>query len=359
MSYTPGSGSVAIVRKYLYFDAVNKTNVDRLNLALKAYKVSDTTSVSTSSTTRTNAKTYTYDTTGGLTPRKIRIRVYGYTGTGTTMYVYINIDGVDVKSGSTTSTSETLVIDYIGDIGAGAHTIKIDYYSSSGIAAVITKVYIVDSYVVTSTTATTIASVTIDPSAEYVLRYSGGFSFEVGLRCKLAYTVYRKLSANATISVDGKSGSIAVADDGDSVAGVSGALYDTYALSQNTFTISANVGASGDILWILDLKLYVQVTLRGNQTDVYATASYWSVLINEIGVVYLSARAVSLSGSSYAVKLFAPTKDGSKQLYVSGAGTDIIVNTTAVNTNQLVLYVDRGEDTNSYSAILFLYIVVI
>lgn len=344
-------------KKYFYFDAVNKTTTDRLGI--KAFTKSDTTAVSTTSTTRVTLKTYTYDTTGGLTPRKIRVRVYGRGASG---YFYLRIDGVDVASGSTISgTTTVLVIDYVGDISPGSHTITIDAYTSSTAnPAYVDKVYIIDAVAITSTTSVTVGSFSFDPSSEYVLSYSGDFKFEVGIRLKVVG--YRKTTSTSSLKINNNDlvqTTLGSGDDGDSVTGINLGFL-TLPLSTTTITLTGNVGASGDILWII--SLIVQVTLRGNQVDSYGTSNAWTFIIRERGIGGFSCRFVSLSGMTHSMGLKVITKDGNKYEWVSGSGGDIIVdNKLFVNEFEKSLYINygHGHDSLSLVAVLYLHVVVI
>jgi hypothetical protein len=136
--------------------------------------VSDTTSVNTLSTTRTTAKTYTLSIPTGA--NTIRVIIYGYVN-GATGYFILNIDGVDVQTATTTSTSEVIVMDYVGSISPGTRTIRIDYYiSQTGFTVVITKVFIATGIGLTSTTLSDVItfSVTYQLLRFRDIRYSPG-----------------------------------------------------------------------------------------------------------------------------------------------------------------------------------------
>jgi len=201
--------------RYLYFDAKDMTNVNRSNINFKPYTLRDTAAASVVSTTRVNIKTYNYDTAGGATPRKVRVRVWGHTdASGTTAYFILVIDGADVASTSTSSTSSILVIDYVADISPGPHTIAIDGYNShSGIRTYVDSVTIIDSFTVTSTTPTSLGSFSFNPADEYILKCFGDFKFEVGNRLKVG--IYKKITSNATVTINNTNYSLASGVDAD------------------------------------------------------------------------------------------------------------------------------------------------
>jgi len=262
------------------------------------YTGSDTTTVSTTSTTRVNLKTYTYNTAGGATPRKIRVRVYAYVSAGTGT-VYLNIDNIDVASATVTATASTLVIDYIGDIGAGAHTVKVDgLINASTNTLYVSAVYIIDSYVLTPTNTSTPA-VSFSSPADFVILKNGDFDYNPVVIVQI--TFYRKVvSATITATVSGAlssgsdSKSYSNIDDGDNVGGVIDLLYPDLFKSPDTpsslsIAATASLGTN-DIIWVLRVNyspficnLYIQrVVERYNKTANLCIACY------ETGTIYLS-----------------------------------------------------------------------
>ncbi|MEM2376817.1 MAG: hypothetical protein QXZ10_04310 [Sulfolobales archaeon] len=341
--------------RYLYFDAKDMTSVNRSNINFKPYTLRDTAAASVVSTTRVNIKTYNYDTAGGATPRKVRVRVWGHTdASGTTAYFILVIDGADVASTSTSSTSSILVIDYVADISPGPHTIAIDGYNShSGIRTYVDSVTIIDSFTVTSTTPTSLGSFSFNPANEHILKCFGDFKFEVGNRLKVG--IYKKITSNATVTINNTNYTLASGDDEDEYRL---GLFLTFPLSTTSFTITANVTTAGDILWILGI--FVQVTLRGNQVDKYNTSPHHIVLINERGLFAFSIRYKTICEKGLKMTVRVITLNGFREEYYSSSGGDVMVYSPVFsNAEQKALYVDYSRDDYSHAVTLYLHLAVV
>lgn len=218
---------------------------------LNTYYNNDGTAVSTTNTTRTNLKSYSYSL--GYA-HGIRVRVYAHVsgGTGT---IYLNIDGTDVASNTGVSaTGATLYIDYIDSLASGSHTIRVDAVAPSGQTIYIDRVVIITGLLINSTTATTVYSFSPSYSLTNELPAGSIDPSEPRIGIKIRIFLNRKTTAAATITINTTSVSVAAADDGDNIANIF-----TTANYNASSTISAAVGASGNA--ILITEIYYQVTL--------------------------------------------------------------------------------------------------
>jgi hypothetical protein len=279
---TPISVQLQRPKAYFYFYSPLQTVFD-------SPKVSDTTSVSTTSTTRTTAKTYTINIPSP--GNRIRVIVYGYvTQTPNTMTVYLSIDGVDVASASTGSGTETIVLDYNGEITSGVHNIRVDFLTSTGREVYITKVYIATGIGLTSTTLTDL----ITFSVTYQLVRSGDIRYSPGIRV----FVYgnRKTTATTTLQV-GSSPTVGRNQLGAGNNNTTPEVFLAIVTGSVTlqeggeFTVSAtlrgNVGASGDVVIITRIQARAQLRRESNIIG--------EVRVYERGVAEYFARALLVS----------------------------------------------------------------
>jgi len=162
----PVTAQIQRPKAYFYF-------YSPLQTVFSSPTVSDTTAVSTTSTTRVTLKTYSLTLPSGA--NRIRVLVYGYRDV-LTGRVYLNIDGVDVASVDVTVGSETLLIDYIGSITPGSHTIKVDAVNVTSNTLYVTKVYIATGIGLTSTTLSDLRTF----SVTYQLLRSGDIRYSPG-----------------------------------------------------------------------------------------------------------------------------------------------------------------------------------
>jgi hypothetical protein len=283
---------------------------------------SDTTLVSTASTTRTTAKTYTLNIPSGA--NTIRVIIYGYVD-GATGYIILNINGVDVASASTTSTSETIVIDYIGSISPGTRTIRIDYYiSQPGLHIHITKVYIATGIGVTTTTLSDL----ITFSVTYQLVRSGDIRYSPGVRIFIYGN--RKTTAPATLQAgtnpttgrnqlragnDNTTTEVFLAIVTGSVTFQEGGEFTV------TATLRGAVGASGNVVIVTRILARAQLRRLSSVTG--------QVEVYERGVLEYSAVStlVSVPGGSTSVSHFISRRDLLNRhiawIGISGSGTNV------------------------------------
>jgi len=344
--------------KQFFWDVKDRRGVER---GIGGYYNADTTSVSTTSTTRVNLKTYTF--TSSAKTNKIRVRVYAHVSGATAgSSIYLNINGTDVAGPVTvTETSATLKIDYIGDIPSNASiTVKVDGTAESTYTLYIDKVYIIAGFGLTSTTPVNILTITLDPNNDvYQLNVNDNFVYKVGIRWWVMGNY--KTTANATITsnlANEIQGGYQprVGDSGDISVAITLRTGD-YASS---FTISGNVGASGDVIIITGI--YCQIVLRGNNADSLNTYSYWELLIREKGIMSISSRHVTIDGSSRSVSTYAITKNKYIQLYVSSSSSDVIVSNVMFPVNdapEVAWHVAFSEDTLASSLLLYVNIIVV
>ena len=305
-------------KAYFYFYSPLQTVFD-------SPKVSDTTSVSTSSTTRTTAKTYTLSIPSGA--NTIRVIVYGYV-TGATGYYILNIDGVDVATASTTSTSEVIVIDYTGSISPGTRTIRIDYYiSATGSTVNLTKVYIATGIGLTSTTLTTIRSFTVT----YQILRQGDIRYSPGV--KVFVFGNRKTTAPLTLTipeatdiVTGRN-NLGAGNDNDKAETILAILTGSVTLQEGgEFTLNISlrggVGATGNVVIITRILARAQLRME---------SARGSVRIYERGVAEINSRMRvipvpgGVTGTHHTVQFFDILDRPLFGLNVGASGSDITV----------------------------------
>jgi hypothetical protein len=320
--------------------------------------VSDTTSVSTTSTTGTTAKTYTLSIPAGADT--IRVIIYGRV-TGATGYFILNIDGVDVQTASTTSTSETIVIDYIGTVSPGTRTIRIDYYiSATGFTVYLTKVYIATGIGVTSTTLTDIRTF----SVTYQLLRSGDIRYSSGVRV----FVYgnRKTTAPARLEVGSSSvtgrNQLGAGNDNDTGEVFLAIVTGSVTLQEGgEFTVSATlrgrVGASGDVIIITRVLARAQLRM-----DLPARGS---VRIYERGVAEISSkmRVVPVpggaTGTQHAVQFIDILDRPLFGANIGAGGSDVtLYDIRFPIINPIDLGVGFGDDGRGESFIEWVQVVV-
>jgi hypothetical protein len=287
--------------------------------------VSDTTSVSTSSATRTTAKTYTLSIPSGA--NTIRVIVYGYVN-GYTGYFVLNIDGVDVASASTTSTSEVIVIDYIGSISPGTRTIRIDYYQSiSGYTVTVSKVYIATGIGVGSTALSNLITFSII----YQIVRSGDIRYSPGIRVFVFGN--RKTTASMTLTIPEATSitigrnNLGAGNDNDKAETILAILTGSVTLQEGgEFTVSATlrggVGASGNVVIIT--RILARAQLRRE------VGSLGEVRVYERGVVEYAGRALLISvpggvtSTAHAISRRDIQDRHLAWIAITGTGVDII-----------------------------------
>jgi hypothetical protein len=333
--------------KQFFFNVKDARGVER---GIGGYYNADTTQVGTTSTTRVNLKTYTF--TSSAKTNKVRIRVWQH-GTYTDGYnqgtLYININGTDVKT-YISYDGVSRVVEYIGDLTPNtSYTIKINATCSSD-TYYVDKVYINAGYGLTSTTSVNLVTITLDTANtdSYILKSSGNFVFNMGLRWWIRGN--RKTTASASFSstlaneIQGVS-NLNAGDDGDNNAFIT-IRTNNYPGDNASFTISGNVGASGDLIIITGI--YAQVLFRGNLTDSLNNANIWFLLIKEKGFVSWTQELLSIDGGSYANVINVLTKGGYKQMYASSTGTDV-VSTLSFSSNdspEICVHIGNNEDSS-------------
>ena len=287
-------------------------------------KVSDTTSVSTLSTNRTTAKTYTLSIPTGA--NTIRVIVYGYV-TGATGYYILSIDGADVQTATTTSTSEVMVIDYIGTVSPGTRTIRIDYYiSATGSTVNLTKVYIATGIGVTMTTLSDV----ITFSVTYQLVRIGDIRYSPGVR--LFIYGNRKTTAPARLEVGSSPvtgrNQLGAGNDNDKAETFLAIVTGSVTLQEGgeftlSVTLRGKVGATGDTVIIT--RVLARAQLR---------RSLWNegeVRIYERGITEYAGRArvISVPDGAINTQHQIILNDLQNEVLlvhnISGTGTDIIL----------------------------------
>jgi hypothetical protein len=253
--------------------------------------ISDTTAVSTTSTTRTTAKTYSL--TIPSPGNRIRVIIYGRVYSSTeTMTVWLNIDGADVASASTSSTSEVVVLDYGGSITSGSHSIKIDFLSFTGVSVEITKVYIATGIGLTSTSPVNLLSFTVS----YQLLRSGDIRYSGGARVFVWGN--RKTTASLTLTIPEATSitvgrnNLGAGNDNDKAETLLAILTGSVALQEGgeftlSVTLSGNVGASGNVVIITRIQARAQLKRE--------TGDVGEVRVYERGVAEYAARALLVS----------------------------------------------------------------
>ena len=344
--------------KQFFWDAKDNRNVGR---GIGGYYTNDTTAAQTSSTTATVVKQYTF--TSGAGTNYIRVRVYGYV-TGGTGYYAVVINGTNVSGTvSTTSTSNVLLIEYLGSLAPNtSYTVQITAYNSTAnVATCVTQVSINAGFGLTSTTAVNILTITLGTNDTYTLYSNGNFVYQVGIRWWAQGN--RKTTASATITSN-------LVSEIQSFYGYSPSAYNdtdnnvfltvrtgNYATS---FTISGNVGASGDIIIITEI--YCQIVLRGNNVDSLNIGGAWQVLIREKGIGSITERYVAIDGSSVNLYMYAFTKNGNILVYSSPASSDATVGNLIFAFNDAPEYTPHvllAEDVTGKTTPLYINIIII
>ena len=344
--------------KQFFWDAKDNRTVGR---GIGGYYTNDTTAASTTSGTAVTLKTYTF--TSGPNTNYIRIRVYGYVSAGTGNYAIV-INGTSVATGTTTSTTAALVIEYFGSLTPNtSYTININAYNSTaGDTTAVSQVSINAGFGLTSTTAVNILTITLGTNDTYTLKVYGNFVYTVGIRWWAKGN--RKTTTNATIQSNLPNAlqgfyvySPTANNDGDNNVFIAMGNGD-YATS---FTISGNVGASGDIIIITEI--YAQIILRGYNTDSLDINIGWYILVKEKGVMVITCRQVSFDGSSQSMQFFYINKNLSTAVpaYQSTAVQDFWLTNLIFASNdnpEVAIQSSAGENFGGPVA-FFLYINII
>jgi hypothetical protein len=276
----PAPAQIPRPKAYFYF-------YSPLQTVFSSPTVSDTTSVSTTSTTRVTLKTYSLTLPSGA--NRIRVLVYGYRDV-LTGRIYLNIDDVDVATVDVTVSSETLLIDYIGSITPGSHTVKVDGVNVTSTTLYVTKVYIATGIGLTSTTLTDLIAF----SVTYQLVRSGDIRYSPGVRVFVWGN--RKTTATTTLQVESSStvgrNQLGAGNDNTTPEVFLAIITGSVTLQEGgEFTVSAalrgNVGASGDIVIITRIQARAQLRRESGGVG--------EVRVYERGVVEYFARAVLVS----------------------------------------------------------------
>ena len=340
--------------KQFFWDVKDNRTVGR---GIGGYYTNDTTAATTTSGTAVTLKTYTF--TSGANTNYIRIRVYGYVSAGTGNYAIV-INGTSVATGTTTSTTAALVIEYFGSlIPNTSYTININAYNSTaGDTTAVSQVSINAGFGLTSTTSTTILTITLGTNDTYTLYANGNFVYNVGIRWWAKGN--RKTTANATIvsnlvsEIQSNQYAPVTFNDNDNNVTLT-VRTGNYATS---FTISGNVGASGDVIIITEI--YCQIVLRGNITDSLNTHSGWQLLIKEKGIMTVTSRHVTIDLSSDSVIYTIITKNGFQNPYASSSGSDVLVSNLIFSANDAPEVIWQPASAyDSYAVSLFLYVNII
>jgi len=298
--------------KYFHFDVMDRRMLDRANIV--GHSISDTTEVSSSSTTETTLKSYGFSV--GANTNSIRVKLYGRspdTANATTYNIYI--DGTLVASQTITGITDiSLIIDYIGDLSPGSHTVEIRAYNAGGATFYVSKVYIIAGLKIDSTTPVTLVSL-IGLDTEYTLQVNGNFTYRLGVRYWIKGN--RKTTASATVTsnlaneIEGVHRNLGAGDD-------DGEIFLT--IRTGDFrpdpAISMAVGATGDI--IIVTGVFVQVTVSRRTEPI-------SVLINEMGVVYGFIRHVTVDGTGGGVCWIGETKNTIIYRWCASGTTDALI----------------------------------
>ena len=195
----------------------------------------------------------------------------------------------------------------------------------------------------------------------YTLNVIGNFAYTVGIRWWAKGN--RKTTATATIQsnlvneIQGTTYSPTAANDTDNNV-ILTIRTGNYATS---FTISGNVGASGDVIIITEI--YAQITLRGNNADSLGNFGYWELLIKEKGMMVITARNVATDFGNNAGFVYAAiTKNGYDFAYQTTTSTnDITVSnlTFASNDSPEIVIHANGQDYYALSMFIYINIIII
>ena len=334
--------------KQFFWDVKDRRTVPR---GIGGYYNVDTTAVMNNTGATATVKTYTF--TSSANTNAIRVRVYGSASSSTLTYTfYLLINGTQVKTGSTSSTSSVLVIDYIGSLTPNTnYTIQVQVTNGG----YVNQVTIIAGFGLTSTTAVNILTINLDPANDtYTLNVNGNFVYQVGIRWwamgNRKTTTTATISSNLVSEIQGRYSPTAN-DDGDSNVFLT-IRTGNYATS---FTISGNVGASGDVIIITEI--YCQIILRGNNRDSLGIFNWWSLLIKEQGIMAVASKHVTIDGSSQPVTYLLITSNGYFAAFTSTAGSDVTLSDLifpANNAPEVVWHVFYGED--GQGTCMFLYV---
>jgi len=337
--------------KQFFWDVKDRRTVPR---GIGGYYNVDTTAVTNNTGATATVKTYTF--TSSANTNAIRVRVYGSASSSTLTYTfYLLINGTQVATGSTSSISSVLVIDYIGSLTPNTnYTIQVQVTNGG----YVNQVTIIAGFGLTSTTAVNILTINLDPANDtYTLYANGNFVYQVGIRWWAKGN--RKTTATATIvsnlvsEIQGYYSPTA-ADDGDSNVFLT-LRTGNYATS---FTISGNVGASGDVIIITEI--YAQIVLRGNNSDsAGGTVDY--IVIKETGIASVTSRHVTIDGSVQAVYAgYIDVQNKSSYFfYQSSASADLIVSGIIFSSNNSPEYIYQLTDGDVDGRALFIYVNIV
>lgn len=312
--------------------------------------------------TRVNIANYTISPT---VTGKLRIRVHYKADTIASapngLTVYLNIDGSDVVTLNIDSvpTEYNLLIDHILDVTNNrSYSISIDVTANDSVFDGITLyVYIVviNGIGIDSTAEQRLLTYTNIPS--YTLDKYGDFDVDVGIRCVIVYN--RRTSNPFTLKINDslpQNLDTSAKDDGDNtVTGYATVPYKAYVI------LSGKVGGSGDV--VIVTNMYIQVCLRGNQSDPQGIGNEWNLVIRERGIAYIVVRGVSLDGANKYNYVYQIVSGEYLTVYTSAtSGTDVIDTGIVLPTHSnypLVVHRGSGGDSVSRSAITYVMVGVI
>jgi len=297
--------------KYFHFDVRDRRTLDRANIG--GHSISDTTEVSNSSTTETTLKSYSFSV--GANTNSIRIKLYGRSPNAVNATTYnIYVDGTLVASQTVTGITDiSLIIDYIGDLSPGSHTVEIKGYNAGGATFYVSKVYIIAGLKIDSTAPVTLVNIS-GLDTEYNIQANGDFGYRLSVRYWIKGN--RKTTATATVDsnlaneVEGYYRNLGAGDD-------DGEIFLTIWTGdfRPDVAIYINVGASGDV--IIVTGVYVQVTISRN-------AYPNGVEINERGLAVAFARYATIDGYASHVCWFTESLSIRHNAWCTGDGTDVL-----------------------------------
>ena len=332
--------------KQFFWDVKDNRNVGR---GIGGYYNVDqpATPYSTTSTTEVTIKSYTF--TSSANTNYIRVRIWGYTTGANGSEVKLYINNTLESSLQVPNTSNGLLIDYIGSIPSSSSiTVNVNgRIITSGVTLYITQVTIIAGFGLTSTASTTILTINLDPNNDtYTLKVTGNFVYTIGIRWWAKGN--RKTTATATIQsnlvseIQSGTYSPTAADDTDNNAFIQ-LRTGNYATS---FTISGNVGASGDVIIITEI--YCQIVLRSNNQDSLNIFQYWLLLIKETGVVFLTERHATIDASNQTAEYVMMTKNGVIKPFFGASGSDVVISLNLISNQspECAWYVSPGEDVS-------------
>jgi hypothetical protein len=236
------------------------------------------------------------------------------------------LNGTDIASFSPSLTSPNL--DTILNVTTSTtNTLNVDVVVASGYSLTITEVALIFGWPLTSTTATSLLTITLDTAGKdsYILKVNGNFVYMMGVRWWVKGN--RKTTATASFSStlanqwQSQAYNAGAGDDGDNNAFIVIKTGD-YPGDNASFTISGNVGATGDTIIITGI--YAQVLLRGNNPDSLKICNIWFLLVREKGFVSWTQELLSIDGGKYSNQVNIVTKNGYKFVFSSSEGTDVI-----------------------------------